>query len=186
MRAETDKLWGKSQGLHRFCRDKSFLEKWRKLQMGNNELFPMPRAPAPQPFTFDSTSYLRPLSYLANSSCSGEQHRMLDRQQLFHKIAIAHCVCCRDEHLKEWDLLAVLEGGYDAFPGVQAFGVKVYMNAPQISRTGKLKWKSSISGQHWPTETYIHIRAKRTHRADLIFAFKSFSRYHRLILSFLI
>ena len=42
---------------------------------------------------------------------------------------------------KKRSVSTVFEGGYDSFPGIQPFGVKIHVNAPQVTRTGKLGYE---------------------------------------------
>ena len=80
-------------------------------------------------------------SDLADTSATREEHRVLDAQQLLQHVAEAHRVHGGHQHVKEWHLLVVFEGGHNALPRVHALHVKVHVAAPQVPNIGQLVGK---------------------------------------------
>ena len=68
----------------------------------------------------------------------------LNIEQLFHQVSEPHSVYCRNEHVKERDLVAVLEGGDDSLPRVEAFCVEINVITEQIRSCRQLERESNI------------------------------------------
>lgn len=83
-------------------------------------------------------------AYLSDTCSTCVQHGVIDRQELLQQVAEPDRVHRGDQHLKEWDLLVVLEGRDNLLPQVHAASLKVHVTAPQVSSIGQLSNKGGV------------------------------------------